>query len=792
MNKKKLLLIFSLITGILSLGTIFNSPYQSGFLNDINIKLLNYQKFYPQQKVYLHINKSEFTYNDIIRVKAYLLNANSHVPDSTDHTLYVQLINPSGQTVQTKIARMLEGKGECDFILLDTVPDGVYMIKAYTNWMRNFGEEFFFSKEVYVNNPLFTTKASRPAVLAERRIQKKTSRQRMDFDVSFLPEGGQMLAETPGWVAFKAINEAGEGIHITGELKDKRNRTVLEFSSTHKGMGAFYFTPEKGNSYKAVINSEEYRTKKIDLPKPIERGIAISAESTAEFIDISIRTNIVQYPPNTTYYFIGHIRGTAYFTRTLDLKDTTSLSFQIAKKNLPDGIMHLTLFNYNQSPISERLVFVNNGQRNFVQISSNKQEYSKRELVKASMTAASPEGFAVQSDFSVSVFPYDSLNPHTGMVSYLLLSSDLKGRIEDPDYYFSKNNQDSRKALNLLMMTQGWRRFKWTDVQNARYAPLPYEKEKGLVVDGVITKFFFGIPLENAKVTLTAVDEFNDVFNTESDNKGYFRFENLIYYDTVNFQLDAERERGGKNLLIVLNEKPQPQIVDPIYKSDRYITRKDPKGVRTFEEEEEEEESDRFGSIHSEPRDVIIVDETMHSYSNVLQILQGRVPGVNVVGNRVIIRGVGTFTGSTDPLYLVDGRAVSPDYALNISPFDVERIEILKGPEASVYGVRGGNGVIAIFTKRGSYMIRGRLNFTMLGYARPYEFYSPKYGEGIEGPKNDTRMNLFWMPELKTDKEGKASFEFYTSDTPGSFTIRVEGISDEGIPTSAAKMIEVR
>ena len=188
--------------------------------------------------------------------------------------------------------------------------------------------------------------------------------------------------------------------------------------------------------------------------------------------------------------------------------------------------------------------------------------------------------------------------------------------------------------------------------------------------------------------------------------------------------------------------------------------------------------------IHGEPDDVVYMKDLPSGCSNLLQALQGRVPGLNISGNRAIIRGINTFYGDTDPLLLVDGVPTDFSTIHMISPEDVERVEILKGPSSAIYGSRGGNGVIAIYTKRGRFMRKGVIDFNMLGYYSAREFYLPKYGEtNSEINIDDKETTLYWNPEIRTDSSGKVKIFFINYDTTG-YTINIQGIANSGEPIS--------
>jgi TonB-dependent SusC/RagA subfamily outer membrane receptor len=233
--------------------------------------------------------------------------------------------------------------------------------------------------------------------------------------------------------------------------------------------------------------------------------------------------------------------------------------------------------------------------------------------------------------------------------------------------------------------------------------------------------------------------------------------------------------------VIYLDETELPET-GPLYSS--YTMEMPVAGTnifRPYKEPEPEPGKITRQGIHGEPDDVIYVDDHLATYSNVLDIIKGRVPGVVVTGNSVQIRGVNSFISSTEPFYLIDDVPVDVSAVLSMSPHDIERIEILKGPSAAIYGTRGANGVIAIYTKRGQFMKKGYLEFQMLAYYRPREFYSPRYGTPFDHLFPDERVTLYWAPTIRTDSLGCAETEFYSSDRKGTFDVILEGIGTDGL-----------
>ncbi len=766
---------------------------ETNLLRSLLGKLQNHYEWYPQQKAYLHSDKNNYQADERIWFKAYVINASDHRPDQMSTNLYVDLINPSGFVVQTRLLRLSDGLAKGDFSLEDTVPEGRYKLRAYTNWMRNLGEDFLFTRDIYIRNPGFATYITKDEVRRIKQSKRQSDRKQNKYDITFHPEGGSLLVGVENRVAFKAINDLGFGIDFEADLKDKKGNLILNFKSEYLGMGTFSFTPEPGNKYFINAVFPDGKEEKFSLPRGSDMGVNLKIDHLKkDSIYINLLTNLKpgNYPPNTNYHLLAHTRGNARFTAELDLREKTGVA--VSRDNFPNGIAHFTLFNSSANPVSERLVFIYDNAGINIELIKNWSVAGKREKMNSGIYVSDPEGKPVRGNFSLAVVKDSELSDKTNIVSEMLLDSDLKGNIENPGYYFKNYNSAKAAQIDNLMLTQGWRRFAWSIVKLNNKLPVDYHIEKGIEISGRITREFFGLPLGDIRVTLTILNQFNDIYTTRSGPHGYFYFKNLSYPDTIGVKIEAVRHSGRKNLVIVLNQQDPMHMEDIQYLTQQHLRRPGEKGRWVTEKTEEEiekendpfyEENNSYHRIHHEPRDVIEMDENLQNYTNVAQIIQGRVPGVLVNGNNITIRGINSIFGSTDPLFIVDGVPVDKSFALNMNPYDIDRIEILKGADAAIYGSRGANGVIAIFTKRGKFMLKGVIDFKMLGYYTPREFYSPKYEiEHRDEMFDDNRTTLLWEPDIVTGADGRAAIDFYTSDLEGDYSIIVEGMDIGGRP----------
>jgi TonB-dependent SusC/RagA subfamily outer membrane receptor len=767
--------------------------------------LWNFSVNYPQQKVYLHFDKSYYHTGDVIFFKAYLVDGMFHRPDSFSTNLYVELIDPSGTQADIIRVRMVNGFGSGDFNLSDTLPDGLYQIRAYTNWMLNFHPDYFFSRNFQVLNRGYKKMISPQQARKNLKMISHQNETYADLDVQFFPEGGDMVNDIESVVAFKAINKSGNGVIVRGRIYDEDKNPVAEIHTRYDGMGTFSMIPGKGKKYHAVIVSDDGKEYKFNLPEALLNGVCMRIHNQPGTISLTVSAN---KPPTNDrvaneVIIIGQVRGKVYYNNIVNIAEGP-VSVDIKKNIFPTGIVQFTLFSGRVIPLAERLVFVNNSDfmRIGLQAYDTLTDRNER-LICISLCTQDKYRKPLKSNVSLSVVydPQEGSEMQENILSHFLLTSDLRGYIKNPGYYLRNAMMGNTEDINLLMLTHGWRKFDWTELLAKKLPEVKYYEERGITIGGQITTELLSIPLKNCKVELTVKEAYNDVFTQLSNEHGFFKFENLNYYDTMNVKIEAWRQNGKRNLIIAIPADPSPGVTKQFgefsltTQSERdnkaFRKERNRKEMLAYEEEKKRlarEDSSKLKGIYGEPDAVIRMKDIPDGYQNALQVIQGRVPGVNVVGDRVYIRGINTIFGSTDPLYLVDGMPVSDvNTVLSIPVEDIERIEILKGPSCAIYGSRGGNGVIAIYTKRGMFMKKGIIEFQMLGYHWPRKFYQPAFEPDIKPTEMKT---INWFPVVETNENGTAVVVFKKPLPEGNLRIVVEGISYDGQAGYASVVLE--
>ncbi len=533
-------------------------PEDSTVTSKIIAGLSSFDAAHNPEKAYLQFDKPYYAAGDTIYFKAYVTMGKQHRLSNLSGVLHVDFINANNKIDQSIKLKIDSGVAWGDFALPDSLPKGSYRVRAYTRWMLNESDPAFFEKSIQIGS-LTSTKI--PESFVSKQVQTPGNK----ADIQFFPESGGMVTGIRSKIAFKAIDANGLGTSVKGEIVDDKNNEITAFSSTHLGMGYFYLEPEEGRTYKARLTFANGEQRMADLPTPGTKGIVLSvnndhiAEAT-----VRIQANKAYYRKNRDkdYTLIIYSGGVAAsIVRTLD---SPAVRVDILKRHLHSGVATVTLFSPEGEPLCERLLFIQNYDRLNLDINSDKMVYAKREKAIIKLNAINRAGDAAQGHFSVSVtdeskVPVDENSENT-ILNNLLLTSDLKGYVEQPNYYFADTSASADKNLDVLMLTQGYRRFTWKLVLSNKDSSLAYQPEKGFEINGMV-KNLFDKPIPNGIVTLVP-SKGGPVLSSVSDNRGTFHFSNLVFTDTAHLVLSAVNEKGKNSTRITyFSEKPEPVIL---------------------------------------------------------------------------------------------------------------------------------------------------------------------------------------------------------------------------------------
>ncbi|GAC1556842.1 MAG: hypothetical protein NVS3B13_19230 [Mucilaginibacter sp.] len=523
----------------------------SAVIKNVSDRLSTFAMANIVEKAYLHLNKPSYFLGDTIWYKAYTVMGNDHRLSTLSGVLHVELINPADSVIKRENLALNSDVAWGDIALSHKLKPGTYRIRAYTNWMLNGGAENLYEHKFHLGG-LPAISGNEKNVIAANP------------DVQFFPEGGELVNGLRSRVAVKAVNAKGLGEDIKGTIEDNEGNVVADFATQHLGMGVFAITPQSGKTYKAKISRAGETAFTVSLPAAREAGYTLSLNnSRPDSIYLKVAANAREFKEkqNAAFYLVAQAGGKIYYTGAGKLQNPVFTS-TINKGRFPSGIVQFTLFSESGEPLNERIAFIQNDDTLKLKITASAKAFNTRENVKLALDARNEDGKAAAGSFSVSVINESRLgadeSAESNIYNNLLLTSDLKGYIEKANYYFLNPGERTRADLDMLMLTQGYRRFEWKKVLGNSQSVTRYQPEKLLELAGTI-QTPSGKPVANGKVTLTATRE-NFFTDTVTDINGNFKFTGLNLPDTAKIVLSARKQNDGKNVVIFLKKPGYPPV----------------------------------------------------------------------------------------------------------------------------------------------------------------------------------------------------------------------------------------
>ncbi|MCS2467922.1 TonB-dependent receptor plug domain-containing protein [Bacteroides thetaiotaomicron] len=618
-----------------------------------------------------------------------------------------------------------------------------------------------------------------------------------DFDVKFFPEGGALINIPHQNVAFKAQGADGFSKEIEGFLFNSKGDTLTNFRSEHNGMGIFTMNPVNNETYYVTVRTNDSITKRFDLPAIEPKGISIAMSHYKQEIRYEIqKTEATEWPQKL--FLLAHTRGKLAILQPINPKRTFG---KMNDSLFTEGITHFMLIDEQGNALSERLIFVPDHKPNQWQITADQPTYGKREKVSLQIAAKDNEGNPVEGTFSVSITDRKSIQPDSladNILSNLLLTSDLKGYVEDPAFYFL--NQDARtlRSIDYLMMTHGWRRHKMENVLRTPSLNFTNYIEKGQTISGRIMGFF-GANVKKGPICVLA-PKYNIIATTETDEKGQF-IVNTSFRDSTTFLVQARTKKGFAGVDILMDPPQYPVATHKApyfngattFMEDYLMNTRDQYymegGMRVYNLKEvtvtAKRERPSSKSIYTGGINTYTVEEDrLQGYGQTAFDAASRLPSVTITnGSEIHIRN------NSEPAIIVIDDIVyedASDILKDIQVSDMSSISLLRGADAVILGPRASGGAVVITLKDPRNLparpAQGIITYTPLGYSESVEFYHPTYDtpEKKNAQRSDFRSTVYWNPELRLDAEGKATIEYYTPDSTAPEDIIIEGVDKNG------------
>jgi hypothetical protein len=756
------------------------------------------------EKIYLHTDKSIYFIGEDLWYKAYDVRASNNLLFDNSNILYVELVSAESKIIARNKTNIEIGLGHGDFQLTDSliVKPGIYQLRAYTNWNRNYGDDFVFKKNIQILDAFENHSKTDKTQNSATETKKTEIGNQNNYKVDFFPEGGSLLENVASIVGFKAVDGNGIPINVKGEIFDSDNELVTTFMSPHDGMGKFQIIPIAGKKYYAKIKTLKGAELRTNLPKATQQGYLLSYRVFKGKNIITINTNeeTLLQNPNEVLTIDCKAKGISYLQSNQTVTQTT-LSFELAIDKAPGGISQITLYDSKFRPQSERLVYIEKEHDLEVQLATDKTSYKPNEKATVNISSKSKSGTAKSASFSLSVTDMNGVVEEkdygTNISSYFLMESDIRGKVYNPGYYFDTANLKRLEHLDDLLLTQGWRDFLWKTMPKAS-DNFSYKAEKGISISGRVKQLFGEKPKVNNKIGLVLLNKKHiNTFKTATDSIGSFKFENIMFSGKTGMYLNSRNEKGKNSGEMIVDPIEQPPVQvslinEPVIgaESTKLIVENVFRKYAAFGVKPENildevnivaKKKNKSKSYFGIPDSSYTADADIATSTDIFELIQQKISGVIPFEDSVCF-----IRYKAPPLFVLNGNTAFKEEIMDVRLEDIEKIDALKGIQATMYfGDEGANGVIAIYTKEntGNRPRKESLNYVkqqIEGFYIERVFYvsNPEQADN----KVAVRNTLQWNPDVYPDAKGNATISYYNTKVETKVKVALEGITATGIP----------
>lgn len=767
----------------------------------------SYQSRQPIERVYVHQDRTEYYAGETIWLKVY--RTISSQAEAASGIVYIDLVSGEGKFIAQVKYPLTEGQASGSLqIPLDDVPAGHYQLRAYTRWMQNFDPNGFFHREIIIHGP-----SSQQAGKAE---DSKIS----NCTLEFFPEGGYLVEGLPSKVAFEIRGIDEKDFPLEGVIYNEQGDSIQRFFTTLREKGRFYFQPRKGERYTARLKGS---SKEFNLPAAQPEGFVCTVKRVEDILRIQLAQNLSPVnKENHRFMLVFHQEDGCFMQLPVDSSKEYSY-FNIPLGKLPNGIFTLTLTDETYRVFCEQLVFARFPETLSLSLQPSFSQQKGCRLMSLDIIACTDEGIPQQGSFSLAVVSplLEKTTLRDNFKSYFHLSSELKGSLKYPSDYWNPDDPESLSRIELLLLTQGWRRYSFEALCTPDYNPT-FPMEQSLTLSGKIKDVF---RKKNSSLSVNAVirqDSLQQFMVCPVDNGKRFHFSGMSFYGQTHVLLSASNEKG-KTFPITLdnplptpevNYRPSPFVQDSTsyvkWKAAHPFLAKPGIDKQTFNLGEvtvtarKRDKMENRRTYYGEDfvRASVEVKEA-NSFGDLRNLLRS-IPFVVMVNNPdpgkayyTYAHITGTPKGST-ATFVLDGFLLKDsEMAYSLDASQIERVEVLRQTITSFGGFveNNGGGIIALYSRHpgeGLPTVDNKLICEWMGYSQAKEFYVPALTDTAFFKKKELRNTLYWNPAIRTDANGKASVSFYLNDSEnGKYTVHCEGFSIEGLIGAESKVVEL-
>ncbi|HVT85511.1 MAG TPA: hypothetical protein VHD35_09920 [Chitinophagaceae bacterium] len=762
---------------------------------NIDSTLQKYAEDYGQERIYLQYDKSTYVPGETIWFKAYLMKG--FYPADESKNFYVDWTDDHGNLLFRTISPIVNGTTNGQFDIPATYNGKYVHVKAYTRWMLNFDSAFLYDKDIVI----LGQKGNSPVV-----------NNSIVPSLQFFPEGGDAVEGVSNKIAFKANDQWGRPVNIKGIVQDNRGKFIDSLRVMHDGMGYFFIFPLSGESFTAKWKDEKGTEHTTELPEIRKIGVSMQVvvSGTKRIFSINAAPGIAA--GLHIINLIGTMHQREIFKVTKDISTGVAKGI-IPTQDLPSGILTITAFDSSWNPLAERITYINN-EEYFFHPDMTVQHWGLSKRARNEIVITVPDSLEANMAVSVTDASIDT-DSSDNIISHLLLTGDIKGQVYNPYFYFSNNSDSVSQDLDLVMLTHGWRKFKWDQVVKGKFPTILYPRDSSYL--SLSGRVYGAVPsdLRQGATIIMIVSQQKQggkmvMLPIEPD--GRFSDPSLIVMDTVHIYYQLPKKRFGdasvrfmENLLPPLrNNIPATGIynsgvndttgnfhhwllADEMNKLVQQYQGKllenvtiTTKTKSPMEIMDKKYTSGLFSGGDSYQFD-IVDDPIASAQPNIFYYLQSKVAGLQI--NTTTSPPTLTWRGGAPGLY-VDEVQTDADMVSSIPVTDIAYIKVFRPPFLG--GFNGGNGAIAIYTRRGddikSESGKGLPNNTVTGYSLIREFYAPNYDSfKPENERKDVRTTLYWNPQVVTNpQKNQVTLTFYNNDVTKSFRVTIEGMTRDG------------
>lgn len=782
-----------LISGIF---VFFLSILFAGAQN-IENNLETYAKDFTQERIYLHFDKSSYASGETIWFKTYLME--TIFPAEKSKTVYIDWTDENGKLLLHSISPVQDGTSFGQFDIPENYNGRYIHVKAYTKWMLNFDSSFLYNKDIRILSDSNKLPVSKNVIKPE---------------LAFFPEGGDAIANVTNKIAFKANDQFGRPLKITGEVKNSKGETVDKLNLIHDGMGFVFIRPNPGETFYALWKDEKGGSHKTELPAIKNTGVALQVSIAGTHRNFLVSASHAMPAAIRSVHIIGTMYQQPVFNISKDLKDGNAQGI-IPTESLPSGILTITVFDNDWKPLAERITYVNNEEYLF-HPEMTVQHWGLNKRARNEIEISVPD--SLQANLSVSITDA-AIGEDTSdnIISHLLLTGELKGKINNPAYYFQNNSDSIMQQLDLVMLTHGWRRFDWEKVAQGEFPVINYKRDTSYL--SLSGKIYGATPsqLRMAGEIILMINQKKSgmqIYTEGINSDGTFNDPTLLLFDTarIYYQLPKSKGLGDVSVQFMQNKLPpfannmkatgyfynhladtsgnhyHIHLNDAAQRELKFLNAKvlatvnikaNPKAQ--IDEMDKRYTSGLFSGGDAHEFDLLNDPFAMASM-DIFQYLQGKVAGlqINTTSNPPTL----TWRGGTPQVY-VDEMPTTTDMVSSVPVADVAYVKVF--PPPFMGGAGGGSGgAIAIYTRKGgdrqSEPSKGLSNNTVSGYTAIRQFYSPNYETfSEENEKKDLRSTLYWNPSVVTSPgQNKVTLKFFNNDITDAFRVVIEGMTKDG------------